>query len=225
MGSVMKKILLSLLVSLTLSAQNPTAFSALGDVIYNDISKFKALGKMDVMADSRAMIDAYIQAAAQSKKIGHVLDENESQINSESYLTGLRTLSTEHDAIIAKARERFEEAMADEDSETINKLIHYGVIDPEDYTNELVHYYEEFGEDQNLSSIEAFYKAHTASLKKDTNQTRSEAQREARENEARIKRMRAKNRAVTEALEKSVEEEKAREKQKVLNEQKKELGL
>ena len=221
----MKKILLSLLVSLTLSAQNPVAFSALGDVIYNDISKFEGLGKMDVMHDSRAMIDDYIQAATQSKKMGYALDENASQVDSESYLKELRALSTEHDAIVAKARERFEEAMTDEDSETINKLIHYGVIDPENYKNELIHYYEEFGEDQNLTSIEAFYKAHIASLKKDTNQTRFETQRDARENEARIKRMRAKNKAVTEALEKSVKEEKEREKKKVLNEQKKELGL
>ena len=116
--------------------------------------------------------------------------------------------------------------MSHEDSETINGIVNYVVIGMEDYEDELIRYYEEFGEDPNLSSLDAMYVKHMNSLKKDNNATAlSNVQREARENEARIKRMRAQDKAKTDALEKSVEEEKEREKKKVLNEQKKELGL
>jgi len=74
--------------------------------------------------------------------------------------------------------------------------------------------------------LEAIYTDHIASLKKDENSTDlTAAQQEARENEARIKRMRAQEKAKTDALEKSVKDEKEREKKKVLNEQKKELGI
>ena len=105
-------------------------------------------------------------------------------------------------------------------------MINCGVINTDDYKDELVHYYEEFYEDQNLSTLEAMYADYTANLKKDDNATRlSEAQREARENEEQIQRMRETNRLKQESLERSVQEEKEREKKKVLNEQKKELGI
>ena len=228
----MKKYLLLFTLSLSLFAQNPKSFAALGDVIYNDVSKFENLKEMPSMQEYRTAIDAYIVSANETKKMGFAIDiENakdnkDAAVDGKEYLKALRNLSTEHDVIIDNSRARFKEAITDEDSETINGMIDYGVIEIEDYKDELIHYYEEFGEDQNLSSLETMYAEHINGLNKDTNATAlSNAQREARENEARIKRMRAQDKAKTDALEKLVEEEKEREKQKVLNEHKKELGL
>jgi len=228
----MKKYLLLFTLSLSLFAQNPKSFAALGDVIYDDVVKFEKLKEMASMQEYRTAIDAYILSAGEIKKMGFAIDaenakeDKSSALDGKEYLQALRKLSTEHDAIIDSSRTRFKEAMSDEDSETINGMIDYGVIVIEDYKDELIRYYEEFGEDQNLSSLEVMYAEHINSLKADVNATAlSNAQREARENEARIKRMRAQDKAKTDALEKSVEEEKAREKKKVLNEQKKELGL
>ncbi|MGB6018386.1 MAG: hypothetical protein WBF77_02210 [Sulfurimonadaceae bacterium] len=227
----MKKYLLLLTLSLSLFAQNPKSFAALGDVIYNDVAKFENLKEMASMQEFRTAIDAYIASANETKKMGFAMDAQNAEdakdasVDGKEYLKALRQLSTEHDAIIADSRTRFKEAMSDEDSETINGMLNCGVIDAEDYKDELVRYYEEFGEDQNLSSLDVMYAKHIENQKDDNSTTHSAAQREVRENEALVKRMRATEKAKNDALEKSVKEETARQKKKVLNEQKKELGI
>ncbi len=222
----MKRYLLLLTVTLSLLAQNPKSFAALGDVIYDDIAKFEKLKQIASMHEFAADIDSYIALAKQTQKIGFAIDAKDSAVDAKQYLKALRQLSTEHDAIIVSSRARFKEAMSDEDGVTINAMIHCGVIKIDDYEDALIRYYEEFSEDQNLSSLEVMYNRYADNLNKDKNSSSlSAAQREARENEARIKRMREQNKAKTDALESSVKEEKEREKQKVLNEQKKELGI
>lgn len=222
----MKKYLLLLTMTLSLFAQNPKSFAALGDVIYDDIAKFEQLKQMPSMQEFTPEIDSYIALAKQTKKMGFAVDAKESDVNAKEYLKALRQLSTEHDVIIINSRTRFQEALSDEDGETINAMVNNGVIKTEDYEAELIRYYEEFNEDQNLSSLEVMYNHYISTLKKDDNRSSlSAAQKEARENEARIKRMREQNKAKIEALETSVQEEKEREKQKVLNEQKRELGI
>ncbi len=222
----MKTYLLLLTMTLSLFAQNPKSFAALGDVIYDDIAKFEQLKQMPSMQEFTPAIDGYIALAKRTKKMGFAVDAKETSVNAKEYLKALRELSTEHDAIIVNSRTRFQEAMSDEDGATINAMVSYGVIKTEDYEAELIRYYEEFNEDQNLSSLEVMYNNYISTLKKDDNRSSlSAAQKEARENEARIKRMREQNKAKIEALETSVQEEKVREKQKVLNEQKKELGI
>ena len=221
----MKKYVLLLTLTLTLFAQNPKSFAALGDVIYDDVAKFENLKGLASMQDAQTSIDAYIVSANTTKKMGFALDAKESSVDGKSYLKALRTLSVERDAIVLSSRDRFKEAMADEDGITINSMIGYGVINAANYKKELINYYEEFGEDQNLSYVEPLYTRHLGTLKKDTNRSVSRSQIDARENEARVKRMRAKSKAKEEALARSVQEQEKRDKENVLNEQKKALGL
>ncbi len=222
----MKKYLLLLTLSLSLFGQTPKSFTALGDVLYNDVDKFEQLKEMAAMQEFRSTIDAYIAAAKKTETMGFAIDAKDPSTDPKEYLKALRLLSAEHDAIIVQSRTRFKEAIADEDGETINKMVVYGVIDPEDYQDDLIRYYEEFYEDQNLSTLEPMYTHYLAGLKKDDNSSKlTEAEREAKENAERIQRMRAKDKAKTEALKKSVNEEQLREKKKVLSEQKKELGI
>ena len=227
----MKKYLLLLTLSLSLFAQNPKSFAALGDVLYNDVDKFEKLKEMASMQEFRVSMENYISSAAKTKEMGFVIDTQKAEekkdtvVDAKEYLKALRDLSTEHDAIIVNSRTRFKEALNDEDGVTINGMIDYGVVDPENYKDELIHYYEEFGEDQNLSSLDSMYAEHINRFKENNTTVVSNAQRVARENEASVKRMRAQGKAKSDALEKSVQEEKEREKKKVLNEQKKELGI
>ncbi len=227
----MKKYLLLLTLSLSLFAQNPKSFAALGDVLYNDVNKFENLKEMASMQEFRVAIESYIASAAKTKKLGFAIDAQKAEEKKDTptegkeYLRALRELSTGHDAIIVNSRTRFKEALNDEDGVTINGMVDYGLIDTDNYKDELIHYYEEFAEDQNLSALDLMYTKHTNRFK-DNNSTRhSNAQRTARENEASIKRMRAQDKAKNDALVKSVQEEKEREKKKVLNEQKRELGI
>jgi len=222
---MMKKYLLLLTFTLTLFAQNPKSFSALGDVIYDDVDKFKNLKSLASMQDSQASIDAYIASAETAKQMGFAVDAKEKSVDGKSYLSVLRKLSIERDAIVLSSRDRFKEAMSDEDGLTINGMVGFGVINAENYKTELIRYYETFAEDQNLSNIEPLYLRHLATFKKDNNTSLSQEEVEARENEARILRMRAKSKAKEDALARSVEEQQKRDKKNVLNEQKKALGL
>lgn len=224
MGVTMKKYLFTLIFSVVLYAENPVSFAALGDIVYNDTAKFEQLKELASMRDYIPLIDTYIEAAENNKTMGFAVDAKKPSVNAKAYLNQLRALSTEHDTIISGARERFEEAIQDEDGETVTAMISIGIIDPQAYNNQLIQYYEEFSEEQNLTVIEPFYRAYERTLTDDENSTQS-VDAEALRKEALLKRMRATEKARSEALERSVTEEKEREKKKVMNEQKKELGM
>jgi len=224
MGVAMKKYLFSLIFSVVLYAENPVSFSALGDVVYNDIAKFEQLKALASMRDYIPLIDRYIEAAEKSKTMGFAVDTKKPSVTAKAYLDELRTLSTEHDTIVSGARERFEEAIQDEDGETVSAMITIGIIDPQVYSTQLIQYYEEFSEEQNLTVIEPLYRDYEHTLTVDQNRSKSD-NTEISSKEALLKRMRATEKARSEALERSVSEEREREKQKVMNEQKKELGI
>ena len=221
----MKHFFLLLTITLSLFAQNPKSFSALGDVIYDDVETFQNLKTLPSMQDAVVDIDNYIVEAKKAKEMGLLVDAKDQSVDAKTYLATLRKLSVIHDTIMESSVKRFNEALSDEDGETVNAMVNYGVVDTEDYDKELINYYEEFNEDQNLSAIKPFYLEYLSSLVKDKNTTLSEAQREQLENEANVRRMRAKKEAKDAAFEKSVEDEQAREKKKVLDEQKKALGI
>jgi len=228
MGNLMKTILATFILSLLLYGQNPASFAGLGDVIYDDISMFEKLGNLDAMHDHKPAIEAYIESAKVNKELGFALDAKKEQDTSERYLKELRRLSAEHDTIMTNARERFEEAITDEDTPTITGMISIGAIDPKQYKGELIHYYEEFGEEQNLSVIEPLYREYERSLPHEQNVSNGVSkpvEYDAWKKDELLKRMRAQKKAKSEALERSVEEEQEREKAKVLEKQKKELGL
>lgn len=221
----MKKILLLLLTTLALLADNPKSFAALGDVIYDNVETFKKLESLPTMASYTKAIEVYVKEAKAVKKMGFDLDAKKEGVDPKAYLAALRKLSAQHDKIIQFSRSTFSEAIDKEDAHTVNNMIVYGVIDPENYRSELINFYEEYHEDCNLSSIMPMYDAYTKATRDDSNVTReSQAVREAREKQESIERFDATLKAKGKALEKSVAEEKAREKKKVLETQKEELS-
>ncbi len=220
----MKKFLLTLLISVSLYAQNPVIYAALGDVIYNDVDKFGKLADLAAMHDYKPTIEDYLKSVENSKKTGFAVDRNETTSDAKAYLKELRLLSTKHDTIVLNAHKRFEEAMQDEDSETITNMIKIGIVSPEEYKNQLVQYYEDYAEDQNLSIIEPMYKEYKFNLANEENASKS-GNAEAAKNEEVVNRMRASDKASKAALKRSVKEECEREKQNVMQEQKKALGV
>ena len=220
----MKKYVLLLLTALSLFAENPKSFAALGDVIFDNVETFKQLESMPIMAEYNREIRAYIKEAKTVKKMGFALDEKEDGVVAKEYLTALRKLSVEHDKVIQFSRSSFKEAIEKEDTDSVNYMIVNGVINPKNYRSELINFYEEFGDDNNLSGVSAMYDAYVKAKRKDVNTTReSKAARDAREKRESIARFEATLEAKEKALEASVAEEKEREKKKVLATQKEEL--
>ena len=219
-GSQMKIYILLLISALTLFAQNPKSFAVLGDVIYDDVETFQTLKSLPSMLEYKEELSTYIISAKKIKKVGYKVDEKEGNVTKKSYLEMLRKLSKEHDAIDMSVKKCFKNAITDEDSETINTMVGLGVVDPTDFKGDLINYYEEFGEDHNLSNIKSMYETYAIPKQKNIDPATN-----VNKNEERIKRMRAKTKAKEEALTKSVTEEKEREKAKVLSTQKEELGI
>jgi hypothetical protein len=220
----MKKLLFTLLIAVSLYAQNPLIYAALGDVIYNDVDKFGQLADLAAMHDYKPEIDDYLKSVEKSKKTGFAVDSNDESVDAKAYLKELRLLSTKHDAIVLNAHKRFEEAMQDEDSETITSMIKIGIVNPQEYKNQLVQYYEDYAEDQNLSIIEPMYKEYKFNLACEENASQT-GSAEVTKNEEVVNRMRASDKASKEALTRSVNEECEREKKNVMQEQKKALGV
>ena len=222
----MKKYIVLLLTALTLFAENPKSFAALGDLVFDDVETFQQLESLPVMASHTKELDAYIKEANRVKKMGFALDAKEDGVVAKEYLAALRKLSAQHDKVIQFSRSTFSEAIEKEDTATVNYMVVSGVIDPENYRSELINFYEEFGEDNNLSGITAMHDEYVKATHDDSNVTReSQAIKEAREKRENIERFEATLKAKDKALETSVAEEKAREKEKVLATQKEELGL
>ncbi len=222
----MKKYLFLFFTTLLLFAENPNSFAALGDVIFDNVDTFEKLESLPVMAPYYKETSAYIREAKRVKKMGFALDAKEDGVVPKEYLAALRKLSAQHDKVIQLSRNTFKEAIENEDTTTVNYMVVNGIIDPENYRSELINFYEEFGEDNNLSGIELMYEVYVEATTDDSNVTReSQAAREAREKRENIKRFEATLKARDKALEESVAEEKTREKEKVLATQKEELGL
>ena len=220
----MKKYILLLLIAISLFAENPKSFAALGDVIFDNVETFKQLESLPVMAVHNREIEAYIKEAKTVKKMGFALDEKKDGVIPKEYLTALRKLSAQHDKVMQFSRSAFKEAIKKEDTDSVNYMLVNGVINPEDYRSELINFYEEFGEDNNLSGIREMHDAYVKATRSDANATReSKAARDAREKRENIARFEATLEARDKALEASVAEEKEREKKKVLATQKEEL--
>ena len=222
----MKFLFLLLTLSLALWAKNPLSFATLGDVVYNDAKKFEEIKELEAMHDIRIAISNYVKLANDTKKLGFSVDNKDKGANAKSYLKSLRKLSAAHDVIDIKVQKRFNEAINDEDSHTVNAMVQYGVIDSVNYEKQLITYYEEFNEDYNLSALKGIYEQHLINTKS-TQKVNSESSetRDQRSNTAALERARANRKLKQENLEREVQEEQDREKKRVLREQKEALGI
>ena len=223
----MKLLFILLTLSLALWAKNPLSFATLGDVVYNDAKKFNEIKKLEAMHDIRTAINNYVKLANSTKKLGFSIDNKEKNADAKSYLKSLRVLSAKHDIIDLQIQKRFNEAMSDEDSHTVNTMVEYGVIDSVNYEKELITYYEEFNEDYNLSALKSIYEQYLINTQgeRKSGDSISNEMKEQRSNDAALERARAHRKLKQENLEREVQEEKKREKKRVLREQKEALGI
>ena len=223
----MKLFFLLLTLSLTLWAKNPLSFATLGDVVYNDAKKFDEIKELEAMHDIRVAINNYVKLSDDTKKLGFSVDNKDKGADAKSYLKSLRKLSAAHDVIDVKIQKRFNEAMTDEDSHTVNAMVQYGVIDAVNYEKQLITYYKEFNEDYNLSALKTIYDQHLVNTQSDKKPSSgvSSATREKQSNDAALERARAHRKLKQDNLEREVQEEQDREKKRVLREQKEALGI
>ncbi len=219
----MKKLLILFLFTTFLWAQNPQAYAALGDVIYDNAKGIEKLQNIKSFEVFQPKIQKYLQDVAQTKKYGFALDSNKKSSTKKEYLNKLRELSKTNDFFVRSARSTYRSALQNNDSQLFSKLLNTGLIDIKANLAQIKTYYEQHSDEVNATEYVKNFFDEDERLKQEALKLKKPRITKEQLEEQRIKRIRANDRAKREALKKALDEEAIRKKIKIREEQKKEL--
>jgi len=219
----MKKIILTILFTSLLFADNPLIYSALGDVIYDNAKKINNLKNINQYASEINKIDKYIDEVKKTKKDGYSILSGDKTISKMGYLNKLRKLSKTNDYFIRSAKLYFKQSISKEDNYLFSKIINSGLIDTDKCKEQITNYYFSHSNDINSSGIIQSYLDNDKKLR-----VKKEAQRKLYMNkkmreEARIKRIRQDDLQKQKELEKRLDDEVKAKKLQIRKEQNREL--
>lgn len=219
----MHKIFLLLILGIVLYAQNPKAFSALGDVIYNNVDKIQKLEYIDDYAVYKKKIQDYVTDVQGIKKEGFALDEG---INTDKmkYLNKLRELSQTNDFFVRSAKRNLDLAIENENSKLFTQLINTGLIDEEKSKNKIIDYYFSHSDEVNATGLIQKYLENDEKLRAKKEYKKSLLNSKKLREMEKIKRIRKNDKLEQEKLEKQLNQEVQKKKLEIRQEQKKELS-
>jgi len=219
----MHKILLLLILATLLTAQNPKAFSALGDIIYNNVDKIQKLENIDEYAPYEKKIQKYILAVKRLKKEGFSLDEGVLK-DKMHYLKQLRELSRTNDFFVRSVKRNLDLAIENENSILFTKLTNSGLIDEKRSKNKILDYYFAHSDDVNTTGLIQKYLDEDKKLQAKKERKKSLLQRKKERELEKIQRIRKKDRLEQQKLEEQLNKEVQKKKLQIREEQKKELS-
>ena len=216
--------LLCLLLNTLLFAQNPVIFAALGDLIYNNVSKIEKLKDIDGYEIYTHKIDKYVADVKKTKKEGFMLENGGAVVTRKAYLNKLRTLAKTNDFFVHLVENSYEKAKKSQNSRLFSQIINTGLLDTEIRKKEIITYYFAHENDMNTTGLLQSYIDQDTKLraKKKAQQRRNKSKKE-REAE-RIREIRENDRLAKERLEKKLQEELQKKKEEIRLYQKKELN-
>ena len=220
----MRNFFILLLLTTLLIAQNPIAFAALGDVIYNNVDKIEKLKNIDEYKIYDKKIDQYVEDVKKAKEEGFALENGSDATSRMAYLNKLRELVKTNDFFVRSIESSYEAAKKHENSRLFSQMINTGLLDTQERKKEIIDYYFAHQEDMNTTGLIQTYLDEDAKLraKKEAQQKRimSKKEKEAE----RIRRIRENDRREKERLEKKLQEELKKKKEEIREYQKEELS-
>ena len=213
-----------LLLSTLLFAQNPIAYAALGDVIYDNVDKIENLKNIDEYKIYDKKIDKYVADVKQAKEEGFALENGSDSVTKQAYLNKLRALAKTNDFFVRSVASSYDAAKKQEDSRRFSQLINSGLLDVSERKKEIVDYYFAHAQDMNTTGLIQSYLDADAKLraKKEAQQKRYKSKKE-REAE-RIRQIRENDRRTKEKLENKLQKELKEKKLEIREYQKEELN-
>ncbi len=213
-----------LLLSTLLFAQNPIAYAALGDVIYDNVDKIENLKNIDEYQIYDEKIDTYVENVKQAKEEGFALENGSDSVTKQAYLNKLRALAKTNDFFVRSVASSYDAAKKQEDSRRFSQLINSGLLDVSERKKEIVDYYFAHAQDMNTTGLIQSYLDADAKLraKKEAQQKRYKSKKE-REAE-RIRQIRENDRRTKEKLENKLQKELKEKKLEIREYQKEELN-
>jgi hypothetical protein len=217
----MKTIVTLFLFATLVFAQNPSPYSAIGDIIYNNVDAIETLKDIETFSNKSNKIDEYISDVHKTKKLGYLLESKDTEVDKLSYLKKLRELKKRYDYLIRDVVINFKGSMKSQDSSLFSKLINSGLLDVLKYKKEILKYYSTHSDEIDKDGAVQYLLDHDLNLKNkkaESNLTYQEIQA------ARIKRIKEKDRKEKEKIKKRLEKEAAKKKLEIRKNQRKELA-
>ncbi len=219
----MNKIFVLITLSIVLYAQNPKAFSALGDVIYNNVNKIEKLEKIDAYDVYQKKLQDYVASVKKIKKDGFALDE---RVNHDKmkYLNKLRDFSQTNDFFVRSAQRNLELAIENQNSKLFSEIINTGLIDEKKNKNAIINYYFSHSNEINPEGLVQKYLDDDKKLRAKKEYRKSLMNAKKLREIEKIKRIRKNDKLQQEKLEKKLDDELQKKKLEIRQEQKKELS-
>ncbi len=206
------------------ATQNPVVYAVLGDTIYNNVKKIESLKKLQEFQVYLDEILPYVKEVKATKAMGYKIEEGDTNISKSKYLTKLRKLSKINDFFVQNIRNNFKYSLKHKDNQLFVHSVDSGLLDIKRYQRDIKKYYyahedeiEEYGDI--LSMIVNGYKSKFKKKKKKVYHSLSKKEIQ----DAKMKRIRKKDKAKQEALNKALEAELINKKVNIRKVQKKEL--
>jgi len=221
----MRNFFIILLLSTFLYAQNPIAFAALGDVIYNNVEKIDKLKNINEYKIYSKKIDQYVSEVKKCKKDGYGLELGSTAKKRMAYLNRLRELVKTNDFFVRLVNSSYETARESNNSRLFSQIINSGLLQNiDEHKKEIIDYYLAHQEDMNTTGLIAKYLAEDEKLRaKREAQLRRYKSKKEREAE-RIRKIRENDKRQREAIEKKLQEELMKKKKRIREEQREELS-
>jgi len=219
----MKNIFFLTLFATLLFSNNPTVYSALGDVIYDNVKGIEKLSEIDEYQVYKEKINKYVAEVDRTKRAGFLIEKGDKKIDEKSYLNNLRKFSKSNDFFTRSAKNNFLESMETENSKLFSALVNSGLIDTTKYKNDIVTYYlfhmDEINPEGTIQEIIDNDEAlKNKKVKKRVYRSKNQMQ------QAKIKRIRENDKRRQAAIEKRLQERVNKEKTEIIDYQKKELN-
>ena len=217
----MKKLVILFLLATLIFAQNPNVYSALGDVIYNNVDAIEKLKYIPEFSASKEKIEKYIEDVQNTKQDGFSIESGNKNINKGEYLSKLRELSKRNDFFIRDVKGSFQKAIQTKNNALFSAIVDSGLIDVNLYKQDILNYYSKHSEDLNVSGVMQGVLSEDKALKK-----RVKAYKEIQKNiqKDKVKRIRERDMIKQEMIKKSLEDEVMQKKKKIRENQQKELS-
>ena len=221
----MKKLVILFLLATLIFAQNPNVYSALGDVIYNNVDAIEKLKHIPEFSASKEKIEKYIEDVHNIKKDGFAIESGDKSLDKDEYLNKLRELSKINDSFVRDVKTSFKESITSENNELFLATVNSGLIDTNFCKQDILEYYLNHSDDINASAVIQELLDEEAVVKKRITESRQKSRNTIEKIQAdKIKRIRQRDKFRQEAIKKSLEEEVIKKKKEILENQKKELS-
>ena len=207
-----------------LSAHNPNPYSALGDVIYDNVSNIESLKQIDSYRLYADDIDKYVSEVDEAKIQGYELEKAATSKTKNEYLNRLRTLSKTNDYFLRSINNKYKESMKKDDYKLFLQIINSGLINTQKKKKEIINYYYKNKENIDSTGVIDTFLEEDAKLRLNKDRQKKHYKTKKQLEAEKIKRIRENDKAAQKKLEEDLQKDLNTKKAEIRKIQRKELG-